>query len=146
MSRNSRMRRIILGSRWLLAALFLYAGFIKAGAGERFTVTIAKFNILPESWVIPFRFGLPAVEILAAILLLIPRTGRIGASAIAGLLAMFLAALGYAWSQHYTIDCGCFGETQPANFPLAITRDPALLALTLLVAARRVPPSRPEAS
>jgi uncharacterized membrane protein YphA (DoxX/SURF4 family) len=97
--------------------------------------------------VLPVRVGLPAIEIIAGVLLLIPRTARIGAFATAALLAIFIAALTFAWSQHYTFDCGCFDRPgsppHVTNLPLAIARDVGLLAVTLLLAARKLPAPSP---
>jgi len=135
------MKNAIRISRWLLAAVFLYAGIIKVGSGERFAVTVARFELLPDYWSHLFRNALPWTEMLVGVLLLIPRTARIGAFAAAALLLMFIAALSWAWSQNFTIDCGCFNSPDdppsPTNLPLAIARDAALLAITLLFAARR---------
>lgn len=128
-------------ARLLVAGVLLYASVLKLGTSERFAVTVAKFSVLPEAWAGVFAMALPWIEMAAGILLLIPRTARIGAFAAAGLLILFLAALAWAWSQGFTIDCGCFGaedEQVPGNaIPLAIARDAVLLAITLLLAARR---------
>ncbi len=128
-------------ARILIAGVLLYAGVLKLGASERFTVTVAKFAVLPDAWLGAFVLALPAVEVLAGILLLIPRTAQTGACLAAGLLTVFIAALAWAWSQGFTVDCGCFGtedEPAPGNaIPLALARDVVLLAITLLLAARR---------
>ena len=132
-------------ARLLLAAIFLYAGAVKLGISERFAITIAQFFILPLAWPGPFAASLPWIEMLAGILLLIPRTARVGAFAAAVLLVAFIGALGWAWSQGFTVDCGCFGSTEdePATatgnqIPYALARDVVLLALTLPVAAQRL--------
>jgi uncharacterized membrane protein YphA (DoxX/SURF4 family) len=135
------MKIAIWLARVLVAGVFLYAGVLKLGASERFTITVAKFGLLPELWANAVAIALPWLETLTGILLLIPRTARIGAFAAAALLILFLAALAWAWSQGFTIDCGCFGvedEQVPGNaIPLALARDVVLLAITLLLAARR---------
>ena len=135
------MRIAIWLARWLVAGVLLYASVLKLGASERFTITVAKFGMLPEAWAGVFALALPWVEMLAGLLLLIPRTARAGAFFAAALLLVFIAALAWAWSQGYTIDCGCFGAEDkqvPGNaIPLALARDGALLAITLLLAARR---------
>ena len=136
------MKIAIWLARGLIAAVFLYAGVLKLGASERFAITVAQFAILPEGWTRGAALALPAVETLVGVLLLVPRTARAGAWAAAALLAIFIAALAWAWSQGFTVDCGCFGgsedEPTPGNaIPLALTRDAVLLAITLLLAARR---------
>ncbi|MGC1479391.1 MAG: MauE/DoxX family redox-associated membrane protein [Chthoniobacterales bacterium] len=128
----------IWGSRLLLAGLFLTAGLIKAGASEGFAITIATFSILPPTIVTAFANLLPWVEILAALLLLIPPTARLGAALAALLLFTFIGALAWALSQGLIVDCGCFGESPPSlsKMVVALVRNVILLALTLALAVR----------
>jgi uncharacterized membrane protein YphA (DoxX/SURF4 family) len=132
------MKIAIWIARLLLAAVFLYAGIAKLGASERFAITVAQFSILPPAWIAVFATALPFVEIAVGLALLTPWTARAGALGAAALFVLFLGALAWAWNQGITTDCGCFGE-EPAgdSIPLAIARDIALLAVTLLLALRR---------
>ncbi len=136
------MRHLHLATRLLLAALFLAAGLVKAGASEGFAITIAQFTILPPATVTAFAIILPWFEILAAILLLVPRTVRWGAILTATLLVTFTAALGWALSQGLIVDCGCFGETAPSRERMVTTlvRDVVLLAAALILAVYPRPP------
>jgi uncharacterized membrane protein YphA (DoxX/SURF4 family) len=149
------MKIAIWLSRVFLAAVFLYAGFVKIGASERFAVTVAQFSILPPEWISGFSIGLPIFEVVVGLALLTPWTARAGALAAAALLVGFIGALGWAWNQGVTTDCGCFGETPTNDSPaLAMARDVVLLAITLLLAWRRTearspagsPPSTPGTS
>ncbi len=134
------MKYAIWSARILLAAVFFYAGVIKLGTSERFAVTVARFSILPDTAANAFALSLGWIEAAAAILLVTPRTTRIGAALISALLVIFIAALGWSLGQGFVIDCGCFGE-DPApsggKMVVAIWRDAALLALTLGLAWRR---------
>jgi len=139
------MKFVLLSLRLLVAAVFLYAGWMKFSTpSERFTLTVAQMQMLPAAFVGIFALTLPWVEMLAGILLLIPRTTRIGALMAAALLALFLAALTWAWTRGLGVDCGCFGPEDAGTstrgqIPVALVRDSVLLAVTLLLAAR---PSR----
>ncbi len=127
------MRLLFILVRVLLAALFLTAGLIKAGASEGFAITIAQFSILPPSAVSAFAVTLPWFEILAAILLLIPRTAKFGAILAAFLFATFISAIAWALSQGLIVDCGCFGESTPSLGKMIATlvRNAFLLAIAL---------------
>ncbi|HEY8899838.1 MAG TPA: MauE/DoxX family redox-associated membrane protein [Chthoniobacterales bacterium] len=134
------MRIAIWAARILLAAIFFYAGVVKLGTSERFAITVADFSILPPALLHVVVPGLPWLEAFAAVLLVIPRTARLGAGIVAVLLVTFIAALAWALNQGIVVDCGCFGEeSQPSTdqMVLAIWRDVALLALTLGLAIRR---------
>lgn len=140
------MNIAIQASRVLLAALFLYAGAVKAGASEGFAITIAQFSILPPPLVMIFARVLPWLEIAAGILLLIPRTARFGAALTACLLLVFSGAIGWALSQGLIVDCGCFGEDVPPSrerMVATLLRDLLLLGLTVGVASRRLRSSQP---
>jgi uncharacterized membrane protein YphA (DoxX/SURF4 family) len=130
-------------ARLVLAGLFLYAGVIKAGASEAFATTIAGFSVLPPGGVQLFAYLLPWIEMAAAILILIPRTSRLGADLISCLLATFILAILWALSQGLVVDCGCFGEGTPTVEKMLETllRDILLLALSIGLARRRT--SRP---
>jgi putative oxidoreductase len=129
-------------ARLLIAGLFLYAGVIKLGTSERFAITVAQFTLLPYEWINLFARTLPWVELATGILLLIPRTARLGAIAASALLLLFIGALAWAHSQGLVTDCGCFGEDAPATgsqIPMALARDLGLLAITLWLALKRSP-------
>lgn len=134
------MKIAIWTARILLAAVFFYAGVVKLGTSERFAITVADFSLLPPALIRTVAIGLPWLETFTAMLLLIPRTARLGAGIAALLLGTFLAALAWALNQGIVVDCGCFGEeSQPSTDKMlaAIARDAALLVLTLGLARRR---------
>lgn len=134
------MKIAIWTARVLLAAVFFYAGVHKLGTSERFAITVARFSLLPEAAGNVLALSLGWIEALAAILIVIPRTARVGAGVIAALLLAFIAALAWSLHQGMLIDCGCFGEDpEPSGDKMifALWRDVALLALTLGLAMRK---------
>lgn len=135
------MKVAIWIARVLIAALFVYAGAVKAGASEEFAVAIAGFGLLDPAQVDLAAQILPFVEIVAGILILIPKAALAGSLLIAGLLSVFASAIVWALANGLVIDCGCFGEGVPSITQMQITlaRNLALLALTLGLAARRLP-------
>ena len=97
-------------SRFGLAALFLFAAGAKLFTLHEFTANLA--NLVAERWVWPAAFAVIASELLAAALLLWPRTARLGALLSAALLTGFAAyALYYVYVLHgEPLECGCFGR------------------------------------
>jgi uncharacterized membrane protein YphA (DoxX/SURF4 family) len=135
------MRIAIWAARILLAAIFFYAGVVKLGTSERFAITVADFSILPPALLHVVVPGLPWLEAFAAVLLVIPRTARLGAGIVAVLLVTFIAALAWALNQGIVVDCGCFGEeSQPSTdqMVLAIWRDVALLRRAIRTPAKKL--------
>ena len=101
--------------RFILAALFLFAVGAKLSVLKRFAGNVAEllssmhFNY--ERWQWPITIAVIVAELLAALLLLIPRTVRIGALWAAILLIGFSAfALYYVYVLNgEKLECNCFG-------------------------------------
>lgn len=122
----------VWSARVIISALFLTAGVIKAGASEQFAVGIAQFSLLPDGFVDGFALSLPFVEMIAGILLLIPRTVIVGAVMVTALLGIFISAILWAFSQGIVVDCSCFGPGFASETLMALTilRNVVLLAMT----------------
>jgi uncharacterized membrane protein YphA (DoxX/SURF4 family) len=99
------------GVRVILAVIFLWAGAVKILDPDSFAIILEAFNLLPNAWIMPVAVGLPVLEILAAIGLLIDVRGSL--AAVTGLLVLFLVILGYGIWLGLDIDCGCFGPGDP---------------------------------
>ncbi len=99
------------GVRMILALIFMWAGVVKISDPDSFAIILEAFGLLPYTWITPIAVGLPVLEILAAIGLLFDLRGSL--AAVAGLLVLFLAVLGYGVLLGLDIDCGCFGPGDP---------------------------------
>ena len=102
--------------RFGLAALFIFTAGAKLWILQKFVGNVAELlsssNINYERWQWPVTVAVIAAEILAAILLIVPRTIRQGAVLSALLLIGFSAfALYYVYILHgEPLECGCFGN------------------------------------
>jgi len=110
MRRRTLLRILAHVSRFGLAALFLFAAGAKLYTIRAFAANLS--NLVAESWVWPAAFAVIAAELVAAVLLVIPRTARLGALVSAALLLGFAAyALYYVYVLHgEPLECGCFGR------------------------------------
>ncbi len=102
-------------SRFGLAALFLFTAGAKLAIVKAFAINMSEllaasgFN--DQKWMWPATIAVIIAEVITAILLLVPRTVRIGAICAALLLFGFA---GYALYYVYVLngeplECGCFG-------------------------------------
>lgn len=123
-----------------LAAVFIYAGAVKAPAPARFAVDIESYQILPASVAALAAFYLPYLEIVAGMALLVPRVVAGGALLLGGLTGVFLVALLSAWARGLEIRCGCFGAGEAASSSYAwwMIRDALLLAACAEVLRRAI--------
>jgi hypothetical protein len=109
--------------RWLvhicrfgLAALFLFTAGAKLWILKEFAGKVAELlssmNMNYERWQWPATIAVIGAEIVIAILLIVPRTARIGAIGAGLLLIGFSAfALYYVYGLHgEALECGCFGN------------------------------------
>jgi hypothetical protein len=131
------MKWIVRICRFLLAALFLFAAGAKLWTVNEFVTKVASLlssaSINYERWQWPATMAVIAAEIIAAILLLVPRTARLGAIWSAILLVGFSAfALYYVYILHgEKLECECFGRIIASELGVKT----ALRNLVLLVPA-----------
>src|SRR5947209_15406482 len=109
------LRLAITICRFGLAALFLFTAGAKLWILKKFAGNVAELlssaSINYHRWQWPATIGVIATEITAAILLIVPRTVRLGALVAALMLIGFRAfALYYVYGLHgEAFECGCFG-------------------------------------
>jgi putative oxidoreductase len=130
------MNNVLLAFRVILAAVFLYAGLIKALSSAEFAMALLPFTFVPETWTGPIAQGLPLIEVAAGLLVLLPWTRRYGAALILLLCVAFITALAWAMANDIIVACSCFGEDdEPSRgkMGVAIARDLGLAALALAV-------------
>lgn len=109
------LRIVVYMSRFGLAAFFLFTAGAKLWFVSSFVKNVGEllsamhFNY--ERWMWPATIGVIAAEAIAALLLLLPRTVRLGSLLAAALLIGFSAfALYYVYVLHgEALECGCFG-------------------------------------
>src|SRR5271167_3708452 len=112
---NSRRNYVVLAVSLALAAVFIYAGIDKIRDPLQFADSIAAFAILPAVFINLLALGLPPFEVACGLLLLGPRTRRLGALAVAVISVIFFTALASALLRGLTLDCGCFGVGAPSR-------------------------------
>jgi Methylamine utilisation protein MauE len=102
--------------RFGLVALFLFTAGAKLWILREFVGKVgellASMHFNYERWQWPATVAVIGLEIVIAILLLVPRTVRLGAVAAGLLLIAFSAfALYYTYGLHgEALECGCFGN------------------------------------
>lgn len=129
--------RSIIGWIWsyrivriALAVLFIYGGVVKLIDPKAFARTISGYGLVPEIILPVVAIGLPLIETIAGIGLLLDIRGSL--AVVASLLGMFLFVLGYGISLDLDVDCGCFGAddlAKQASLRQAFFRDVVLLGV-----------------
>jgi len=115
MTRNKILRILVLISRFGLAVLFLFTAGAKIAIIKTFASNVGELlsatGVNYERWMWPATIAVIVSEIIAALLLILPRTVRIGALLCGLLLVGFSGfALYYVYVLHgEPLECGCFG-------------------------------------
>ncbi len=120
--------------RLALAGIFIYAGMIKLLDPKAFAHAIAQYDLVPEVLLPIVAIGLPALEVLAGLGLIVEVRGSL--TIILVLLLIFLVILGYAVWENLDIDCGCFTADEldaQHNILMAFWRDLIMLGATLFL-------------
>lgn len=95
----------------VLAAVFLLSAVRKIRDLRYFTGAVAAYRLLPRSWVRPFVYTLPWLELALGLMLLLGWRTREAAIISAMLLLLFLFAMGVNLARGRTdLDCGCSGS------------------------------------
>ncbi len=124
--------------RLALAAIFIYAGVVKLLGPKAFAHAIAQYDLVPEGLLPLVAIGLPALEVLAGLGLILEIRGSL--TIIFVLLLMFLVILGYAVWENLDIDCGCFTADEldaQHSVQTAFWRDLMMIGATLFLYWRR---------
>jgi uncharacterized membrane protein YphA (DoxX/SURF4 family) len=106
---------------------------------------VRAYQLLPEAIVPAVGYGLPVLEVVIGILLVLGIAVRFAALASTVLLILFVVGVASAWARGLTIDCGCFGgggrvAADQTSYGTEIARDVALFAIA--AALVRCPASR----
>ena len=134
------MKWIVRICRYGLAALFLFTAIAKLAIVNAFVKNMGEllsssgFDYQRWSW--PATIVVILAEIVTAVLLIVPRTVRVGALCAAVLLIGFAAyALYYVYGLHgEPLECGCFGGIIASQLGVKTAlRNLALLIPVLIV-------------
>jgi uncharacterized membrane protein YphA (DoxX/SURF4 family) len=128
-----------LASRLVLGGVFLVAGVTKALDPGGLAASIRTYELgLPEWFVSLSAFGLPYLEILLGLYLLVGLFTKVSAWTTNAIMVVFILALLQGALRGLEIDCGCFGNSadgaQQGSLWLDVLRDFGLLALGLHIA------------
>jgi uncharacterized membrane protein YphA (DoxX/SURF4 family) len=127
-------------TRLLLGAVWLAAGASKITDLDASVRAVRAYRLLPETAAQVVGAGLPVVELLLGVLLLLGAGVRAAATVSAVLMLAFVVGIASVWARWLRIDCGCFGAGgelaagQDPAYGVELARDAALLVVAVLLA------------
>ncbi|MGV1009992.1 MAG: DoxX family protein [Dermatophilaceae bacterium] len=128
-------------ARLVLGGVLLVAGALKVTNLPLSAFAVRAYQLLPYELAGYVGYALPVVELVVGGLLVAGLFTRWAALAATILMAGFVVGIASAWTRGLSIDCGCFGGGGPTEagrtaYPLELTRDAALLGLSLWLLVR----------
>jgi hypothetical protein len=119
---------------FLIAAVFIYAGVLKALDPIQLAHDIDHYKVLPWTIGVGLAFYLPWLEIFSGLALVFRLFYRGALSILTALVVVFLAATIAAKARGLDITCGCFGHaSQNWSFPTHLALDLAILAALVVL-------------
>src|SRR5208283_1003017 len=124
-------------ARWLLGALLISTGALKAGHPEALASAIAGFRLLPPGVVAPLAVILPYFEFLLGLYLVAGLFTRVAGWVATAQFVLYAAAIASAVVRGIPANCGCFGpgDAAVADWP-HVAFDLALAGIALFIALR----------
>ena len=114
---------------FIIAAIFIYAGVLKALDPVQLAHDIDHYKTLPWAVGVGLAFYLPWLEILSGLALIFRLFYRGALSILTALVVVFLVATVAAKVRGLDITCGCFGHaSQNWSFPAHLALDLGILA------------------
>ncbi|MBW0103551.1 MauE/DoxX family redox-associated membrane protein [Pseudonocardia sp. KRD291] len=141
-TRAGALSLLVLAGRLVLGGVWIVAGALKVTDLDASVRAVRAYRLLPDVAAQVLGAGLPVVEIVLGVLLVVGLGVRVAGALSVLLMGAFVVGIASAWARGLQIDCGCFGSggaLAPGESPtygLELARDGALLVVAVLVAWR----------
>jgi uncharacterized membrane protein YphA (DoxX/SURF4 family) len=97
--------------RTVLGVVFLWASYNKIFDPGAFALALANYRLVPAWGVNLMAVVLPWMEFCCALLLLSGQWVRTSSFLVAGMLVMFMIAVGISMARGLDVNCGCFSAS-----------------------------------
>lgn len=133
--KSERLKWLFLVLRWIVAAIFIYAGAVKIINPMAFAEQVDNYRLLPYFFVTLVAAILPWLELSCGVLLILGRWLSGATLVLVALNLIFLVAVIAALAQGLDISCGCFsvGDEGMRIGIKKLIENTALLLLTIVI-------------
>ncbi|MEV7007624.1 DoxX family protein [Streptosporangium sp. NPDC051022] len=136
---RSTLPWVTTASRFVLAGVLIVAGWGKIGTPVLSVQSVKAYELLPDSLAAVVGYGLPILEIVIGVLLVVGLLTRVAGVITVSLMLAFVIGIASVWARGLRIDCGCFGGggrlgpgVEP-DYLIDILRDSGLFVLGVVV-------------
>jgi len=114
-----------------LGVIFILAGTLKVADPWSFLGSLPAYGI-PSALRLPITLGMPTIEVVLGVMLLVGWRTRVASMASAAVLAAFAAVIAYGYGMGTLQECGCFGPMLKRTPPEALAQDGVFIVLAIL--------------
>lgn len=120
-------------TRLVVGGIFVYASLDKIMHPDLFARIVFNYHLVPAPLINLVALLLPAVELVAGVLLILGVWPRAAGLVLTALTLVFIVALTINWFRGVSLECGCFTASSKAKGAIGglILRDILLLAAAL---------------
>jgi len=122
--------KIIIVMRWGCMALFVYTAYAKIVDHGRFLKGLTKVHLI-ENFAVLLSFAVPIIEIIVAMLLLIPRTAKLGLYGFITIMSSFTIYIITAMIWEKNLPCHCGGAIEKLSWSQHIWFNLAFIMLAI---------------
>jgi uncharacterized membrane protein YphA (DoxX/SURF4 family) len=122
--------RITIAIRWLCMALFLYTAYAKITDHDRFLKGLTRVHLISGIAVF-LSFAVPTVEIIVALLLLIPQTAKAGLYSFTVVMLSFTIYIVSAMIWEKKLPCHCGGAIEKLSWSQHIWFNLVFIAIAI---------------
>jgi uncharacterized membrane protein YphA (DoxX/SURF4 family) len=122
--------RIVIAIRWLCMALFLYTAYVKITDHDRFLKGLTRVHLI-SGFAVFLSFAVPVVEILVALLLLIPQTAKTGLCSFIAVMSSFTVYIVSAMIWEKKLPCHCGGAIEKLSWSQHIWFNLAFISIAI---------------
>jgi len=122
--------RTIIAIRWICMALFVYTAYAKIIDHDRFLKGLTRVHLI-NGFAVIISFLVPIVEIIVALLLLIPKTAKAGLYCFLTVMTSFTLYIISAMIWEKKLPCHCGGAIEKLSWSQHIWFNLAFITLAI---------------
>ena len=124
------MERTVIAIRWICMVLFVYTAYAKITDHDRFLKGLTRVHLI-NGFAVFISFAVPVVEVIVALLLLIPKTANTGLYSFIAVMSSFTIYIVSAMIWEKKLPCHCGGAIEKLSWSQHIWFNLAFIAITL---------------
>jgi uncharacterized membrane protein YphA (DoxX/SURF4 family) len=122
---------LVIGLRFICMALFMYTAYAKIIDHDRFLNGLTRVHLI-SSFAVFISFAVPVIEIIVALLLLIPQTAKLGLYTFVTVMLSFTIYIISAMTWEEKLPCHCGGAIEKLSWGQHIWFNIAFILLAIL--------------